>query len=173
MKRPRLVACDTMNYWIESKRAALMKLLSMIDLLIINDEEARQLAGPWNLIHAAKRILGWGPRALVIKRGEAGALLVGARSIFCAPAYPVDDVLDPTGAGDSFAGGLMGYLAASGATGDAALRKAVIYGSSMASFNVTSFGPERLGSLTFPEIESRYREFQKLVSFEDAPEKRP
>lgn len=169
VKRPRLVACDTMNYWIENKRPALLRLLSMVDLMIINDEEARQLAGEWSLIQAARRILGWGPKALVVKRGEYGALLFGPKTIFCAPAYPVENVLDPTGAGDSFAGGLMGYLAATGATGDSALRKAVVYGSSLASFDVTGFGPEQLGDLTYPEIESRYREFHRLVHFEDAP----
>jgi len=167
MKRPKLVACDTMDYWIQNTRESLLKTLSMIDLLIINDAETRQLADEPNLFRAARQILTLGPKMLVIKRGEYGALLFNSSSIFWAPAFPVEDVLDPTGAGDSFAGGLMGYLAASGACDDAALRKAVIFGSVMASFSVMNFGPEKLGDLTFPEIESRYREFYKLAFFED------
>ena len=167
VKRPRLVACDTMNYWIQNKRDALLKTLSMVDLLIINDAETRQLADQANLIQAAKRILTWGPKTLVIKRGEYGALLFHAGSVFNAPAYPVEDVVDPTGAGDSFAGGLVGYLAASRASDESALRRAVVFGSAMASFNVTGFGPGRLADLTYPEIESRYREFRKLVFFDD------
>ena len=139
----------------------------MIDLLIINDEETRQLAENQNLMQAARRILSWGPKMLVIKRGEFGALMLDAHSVFCLPAYPVENVLDPTGAGDSFAGGLLGYLAATGAWGNMAMRKAIVYGSSMASFNVTGFGPEQLGDLTYPEVEARYREFRKLVFFED------
>jgi sugar/nucleoside kinase (ribokinase family) len=167
VRRPRLVACDTMNYWIQNKRDALLKTLTMVDLLIINDAETLQLAEQPNLIQAAKRVLGWGPKILVIKRGEYGALLFNAGSVFSVPAYPVEDVVDPTGAGDSFAGGLVGYLAVSGASGDAAMRKAVVFGSAMASFNVTGFGPGRLTELTYPEIVQRYREFRKLVLFED------
>jgi sugar/nucleoside kinase (ribokinase family) len=167
MRSPKLVACDTMNYWIKNKRDSLMRTLSMIDLLIINDEETRQLAENQNLMQAARRILSWGPKMLVIKRGEFGALMLDAHSVFCLPAYPVENVLDPTGAGDSFAGGLLGYLAATGASGNMAMRKAIVYGSSMASFNVTGFGPEQLGDLTYPEVEARYREFRKLVFFED------
>jgi sugar/nucleoside kinase (ribokinase family) len=167
MKRPKLVACDTMNYWIESKRAELLKTLAKVDLLIINDEESRQLAKEQNLIRAARLILSLGPKALVIKRGEYGALMLNSTSIFSAPAFPVEEVMDPTGAGDSFAGGMMGYLAASGSCDDAALRKAVIFGSVMASYSVMGFGPQHLGDLTFPEIESRYRDFHKLAFFED------
>jgi sugar/nucleoside kinase (ribokinase family) len=167
MKSPKFVACDTMNYWIESKRQSLMKTLSMIDLLIINDEETKQLAEEPNLIRAAQRILTWGPKVLVVKRGEYGAIMFGADAIFTIPAFPVEEVLDPTGAGDSFAGGLMGYLAAAGVHDDTALRKAVVFGSVMASFNVMDFGPGILGNLTYPEIESRYREFRKLSIFED------
>jgi sugar/nucleoside kinase (ribokinase family) len=167
VKRPKLVACDTMNYWIQNKREALLKTLSMVDLLLINDAEALQLAEQPSLLQAARRILTWGPNMLVIKRGEYGALLFNSGSIFSLPAYPVEDVVDPTGAGDSFAGGLMGYLAASGASGDPVMRKAVVFGSAMASFDVTGFGPGRLGDLTYPEIEARYREFRKLVFFDD------
>jgi sugar/nucleoside kinase (ribokinase family) len=172
MERPRLVACDTMNYWIENKHEALLKTLAVIDLLVINDGEAKQLAGETNLIRAARRILDWGPKVLVVKRGEYGALMFHANSVFGVPAFPVEDVMDPTGAGDSFAGGLMGYLANVDAWHDAALRKAVVYGSVMASFNVTEFGPRQLGDLTYTEIESRYQEFRKLASFDASPDAR-
>jgi sugar/nucleoside kinase (ribokinase family) len=171
MSRPKLVACDTMNYWIENKRDSLVKTLSLVDLLVINDSETRQLANDPNLIRAARKILSMGPRILVIKRGEYGVLMFSAQSIFGMPAYPVEDVLDPTGAGDSFAGGLMGYLAASGSWDDVSMRRAVVFGSVMASFNVTDFGPAHLGNLTFTEIETRYREFRKLAHFEDILEK--
>ncbi len=167
MKRPKLVACDTMNYWISTARESLLQTLAKIDLLIINDGEARQLSGESNLVRAARIIRGMGPKALVIKRGEHGALLFNANSVFSAAAYPLEEVADPTGAGDSFAGGLMGYLAATDSADDAALRKAVVFGSVMASFNVMDFGPRKLGDLTFPEIEARFREFHKLSFFED------
>jgi sugar/nucleoside kinase (ribokinase family) len=167
MNRPKLIACDTMNYWIENKRESLVKTLSMIDLLVINDAETKQLAGESNLIRAAQKILSMGPKTLVIKRGEYGVLMFSPKSVFGIPAYPLENVLDPTGAGDSFAGGLMGCLAASKTNDDAALRKAVVFGSTMASFNVTDFGPNRLVSLTRPEIESRFREFRNLANFED------
>ena len=114
VQKPRLIACDTMNYWIENTRESLLKTLAKIDLLIINDSEARQLSGESNIILAARKILGMGPRTLVVKRGEYGALMFNSKSIFSVPALPMEEVLDPTGAGDSFAGGLMGYLAASG-----------------------------------------------------------
>jgi sugar/nucleoside kinase (ribokinase family) len=171
MSRPKLVACDTMNYWIENKRDSLVKTLSLVDLLVINDSETRELADDPNLIRAARKILSIGPKTLVIKRGEYGVLMFSGQSIFGIPAYPVEDVLDPTGAGDSFAGGLMGYLAASGNWEDSSLRRAVVFGSVMASFNVSDFGPARLGNLTFPEIEARYREFRKIAHFEDIMEK--
>jgi sugar/nucleoside kinase (ribokinase family) len=167
MKRPKLVACDTMNYWIEKKRNELLRTLAQIDLLVINDAESRQLACEPNLFLAAKHILALGPKILVIKRGEFGVLMFNSKSVFSAPAFPVEDVMDPTGAGDSFAGGLMGYLAASGTCDDAALRKAIIFGSVMASFNVMDFGPQRLEELTFPEIQSRYHEFREITHFED------
>ena len=167
MKHPRMVACDTMNFWITNKKEALLKTLARTDLLLINDSEARQLAGESNLILAARRILAWGPKTLVIKRGECGALLFGACSIFSVPAFPVENVVDPTGAGDAFAGGMMGYLAASGASDEAAMRKAVAFGTVMASLSVMNFGPQQLGDLTFPEIESRYREFRKITVFDE------
>jgi sugar/nucleoside kinase (ribokinase family) len=167
VNRPRLIACDTMNYWIENTRDALLKTISMIDLLVINDSEAKQLSGEANIIQAARKVIGMGPKILVVKRGEYGALLFNAKSVFSVPALLMEEVLDPTGAGDSFAGGMMGYLAASGSSDDAALRKAVVFGSVMASFNVMDFGPKRLGSLTFTEIAARYREFYRLAHFDD------
>jgi sugar/nucleoside kinase (ribokinase family) len=145
----------------------------LIDLLVINDSEARELANEANLIRAARRILSWGPKTLVIKRGEYGACMFGSESIFIVPAFPVEEVLDPTGAGDSFAGGMMGYLAATGLHDDAAIRRAVVFGSVMASFNVMDFGPHSLSNLTYPEIVSRYREFRKICFFEDMLLKTP
>ena len=171
MKRPKVVACDTMNYWIENKRESLLKTLALVDVLVINDAETRQLADEPNLIRAARRILSWGPRQLVIKRGEYGVFMIGEESIFIVPAFPVEEVLDPTGAGDSFAGGFMGYLAAARVHDDAAMRRAVVFGSVMASFNVMDFGPRVLGDLTYPEIQARYREFRKISFFEDLSEK--
>jgi sugar/nucleoside kinase (ribokinase family) len=173
VKNPKLVACDTMNYWIENTREALLKTLHKTNLLIINDSEARELANELNIVHAANKILAMGPGVLVVKRGEYGALMFNGKSIFSVPAFPIEEVMDPTGAGDSFAGGLMGYIAATGATDDAALRKAVVFGSVMASFNVMDFGPKRLEALTFPEIESRYREFHRLAFFEDCAQSFP
>jgi sugar/nucleoside kinase (ribokinase family) len=167
MKRPKLVACDTMNYWIEKKRSSLLQTLSMVDLLVINDAETRQLANEPNLIRAARRVLAMGPKLLVVKRGEYGVLMFSGKSIFAAPAFPVEEVLDPTGAGDSFAGGLMGYLATAGKHDDTDVRRAVVFGSVMASFNVMDFGPRVLADLMYPEIEARYRELRKISFFED------
>jgi sugar/nucleoside kinase (ribokinase family) len=171
VKRPKLIACDTMNYWIQNTRATLLKTLPKIYLLIINDSETRQLANESNLIRAARKVLAMGPKNLVIKRGEYGALMFNTKSIFSVPALPMEEVMDPTGAGDSFAGGMIGYLAASGLTDDSAMRKAVVFGSVMASFNVMDFGLQRLGTLTYPEIESRYREFYRLSHFENIGER--
>jgi sugar/nucleoside kinase (ribokinase family) len=167
MDHPKFVACDTMNMWIENKRDSLLRTIKRIDLLVINDEEARILTGSLNVLDAAKRILAMGPKKIVIKRGEYGAMLFGPRTIFSVPAFPVENVCDPTGAGDSFAGGLMGYLANVATDDEISMRKAVVYGSVMASFNVTDFGAQRLGELTFAEIEARYREFCKITLFED------
>ncbi len=167
MERPKVVACDTMNYWITSKPDALRKTLARVDILLINDAETRQLAREPNLLRAAHVILDWGPKTLVIKRGEYGALMIDSKSAFGAPAFPLEEVVDPTGAGDSFAGGFVGYLAATHSSDQAALRKAVVFGSVMASFNVSEFGPRRLAALTFAEIEARFREFRELTHFED------
>jgi sugar/nucleoside kinase (ribokinase family) len=167
MEQPKLIACDTMNYWINNKLESLRRMLSRVDILLINDAETRQLAGEANLMRAAKIILSWGPKTLVIKRGEYGALMIDGNSAFGAPAFPLEEVVDPTGAGDSFAGGFIGYLAASRSSDAAAMRRAVVFGSVMASFDVSEFGPRRLASLTYAEIEARFREFRKLTHFDD------
>lgn len=166
VKRPRLIACDTMNFWIGGKRDALVRTLGQVDILIINEGETRQLANEPNLIKAARAILALGPRTLVVKRGEYGVLVFGEHSIFSTPAYPLEEVFDPTGAGDTFAGGFIGYLAATGNFSDAAIRKATVFGSVMASFTVEDFSLDRLRSVTWQDIEDRFRRFQALTSFE-------
>ena len=163
--RPKLVAVDTMNYWIERTPAELRETLRHTQVLMINDAETRQLASEHNLLRAARRIFRMGPRTLVIKRGESGALLVHGDSIFAVPAFPLHEVQDPTGAGDSFAGGFMGYLAAVDRIHDAALRRAVVYGSVMGSFAVERFGLDRLRTLTRKEIDVRARRFWRLTRF--------
>jgi sugar/nucleoside kinase (ribokinase family) len=167
VRHPRLVAADTMNYWIARKPESLRETLRLVDVLIINDAETRQLAGEPNLVQAARKIVGWGPGVLIIKRGEYGALMCTERGWFAAPALPLEAVLDPTGAGDCFAGGCVGYLDGAGAHDDATLRKAIITGSVMASFEVEAFSLDRLRRLTQREIEERYREFKRLAHFED------
>jgi sugar/nucleoside kinase (ribokinase family) len=167
VQRPQWVVCDTMNFWIEKKREALLKTLKGVNILIINDGEARQLAQEPNLVKAARRILDWGPQTLIVKRGEYGAVMFNGSRIFSAPGYPLEMVFDPTGAGDSFAGGFMGCLARSGNFKDQGIRQAVIYGSVMASFNVESFSLDRLRQLTPRAIQARYREFKRLTHFED------
>ncbi|HHL40453.1 MAG TPA: sugar kinase [Deltaproteobacteria bacterium] len=164
---PRLIACDTMNFWIEGKPRALRELLRRVDLFVINESEARELASEASLVKAARAILDMGPSTLVIKRGEYGALMFNGGSVFSAPAYPLEDIYDPTGAGDSFAGGLMGNIARTGDLSESGIRKSIIYGSVMASFNVESFSLERLGSLTDSDIDERFREFKRLTHFED------
>jgi sugar/nucleoside kinase (ribokinase family) len=166
--RPRLVALDTMNFWIKGKREALMRVLREVDLITINDGEARQLAEEPNLIKAARKIAALGPRTVVVKRGEYGALLLDGDQFFVVPAYPLEGVFDPTGAGDTFAGGLMGYVAFRDRTDSATLRRAMVYGSVMASFTVEDFSLNRLGSLDTREIERRYKEFEDLMRLEHA-----
>ncbi|MBI5827841.1 MAG: sugar kinase [Deltaproteobacteria bacterium] len=166
VRNPKFIACDTMNFWIEGKPEALRRLLKKVDLFVINEGEARQLAGEASLVKAARSILKEGPKTLIIKRGEYGALMFNGGSIFSAPAYPLEDIYDPTGAGDSFAGGLMGYLANTGDTSEASIRKAIIFGSVMASFNVEAFSLERLSSLSLEQIRARYAEFKWLTHFE-------
>ena len=167
VKRPKLVACDTMNYWIASKPDELMRMLKEVDLLTINEAEIRQLAGEASLIKAAKSVQAMGPKTIVVKQGSYGALMFNGHSLFSAPAYPLESVFDPTGAGDTFAGGFMGYLASTMNFTEASMRKAVIFGSVMASLNVESFSLDRLRSLDYREIEGRYREFKSLTHFED------
>jgi len=163
---PRLVACDTMNFWIEGKREALIETFGMVDMVIINEGEVRELAGETNILKAARKILGMGPKTLVVKRGEYGALLIRSDTVFSAPGLPIEDIFDPTGAGDSFAGGFMGYLSRSGDLSESALRRAVVYGSVMASFNVESFSFDRMRDLGRAEIDARYREFSELAHFD-------
>ncbi len=167
VKGPRFVACDTMNFWIEGKPDALRKLLKRVDLFVINEGEAREFSGEASLVKAARKILDNGPKTLIVKRGEYGALMFNGGTVFSAPAYPLEDIFDPTGAGDTFAGGLMGYLANSGDVSGENLRKAIIFGSVMASFNVEAFSLERLNTLTHEEIRKRYSEFKQLTRFED------
>jgi len=162
---PNLVAMDTMNYWIEGSNADLRETLKHVDVLMINDSETRQLSSEYNLLRAAKRIFKMGPSALVVKRGEYGAMMVDRRGVFCIPGFPLEEPHDPTGAGDSFAGGFMGYLAGAGNTNDASLRRAMVYGSVLGSFTVERFGLDRLLKLRKPEIHARARHFAKLTQF--------
>ncbi len=164
-KRPAVVALDTMNYWIERTNAELRETLKHVDILMINDSETRQLSSEHNLLRAAKHIFKMGPSTLVVKRGEYGAMLVDKRGVFCVPAFPLEEPHDPTGAGDSFAGGFMGYLAGAGQKNDAALRRAMVYGSVMGSFTVEKFGLDRLRHLKRNEIHARARHFAKLTQF--------
>jgi sugar/nucleoside kinase (ribokinase family) len=164
----RLVAADTMNYWINNTPAELAEMLKHIDILVINDAEAREIAKEANLVRAARRILSMGPSRLVVKRGEYGAAMFTRESYFATPAYPLEEVFDPTGAGDSFAGGFMGYLAATNAVNEAAFRRGIIYGSVMASFNVEEFGCERMRRLTHNDINARFRELRVFSNFEEA-----
>ncbi|MBC7790069.1 MAG: sugar kinase [Anaerolineae bacterium] len=166
VERPRLVACDTMNFWIESRRPELLDLLEHVDLITLNDGEARQLTEQSNLVKAARWILARGPRHVVIKKGEHGAFMFTESTVFFAPAYPLENVFDPTGAGDAFAGGFMGYLARTGDLSEPNLRRAVIYGSAMGSFAVEQFSISRLLDLTHKEIDQRVRDFHRLVSFD-------
>ena len=164
-KRPKIAALDTMNYWIERSNDELRETLKHVDILMINDAETRQLSSEHNLLRAARHIFKLGPKTLVVKRGEYGAMLVDKRGVFCVPAFPLEEPHDPTGAGDSFAGGFMGYLAGAGQETDAALRRAMVYGSVLGSFAVEKFGLERLLSLKPAEIHARARHFAKLTQF--------
>src|SRR5215213_7782937 len=164
-----LVALDTMNMWIDITRDSLLAAIERVNVVIINDAEARQLAGEPNLIKAARKILSWGPRALIVKRGEYGAALFTPETYFAIPAYPLEGVFDPTGAGDTFAGGFMGYMASQETLDEAAMRRAMIFGSVMASFNVEEFGTERVQRLTHDEINERFRAFRRMTHFEEIP----
>lgn len=167
VKKPDLVACDTMNFWIEGKRESLLETLKLVDILLINDGEARELSGEPNLVKAANVIHSMGPKTLIIKQGEYGALMFKDGKIFSAPAYPLESVFDPTGAGDCFAGGFMGYLSNTMNFEESNIRKAIIFGSVMASYNVEAFSLDRIRSLDYSEIEQRYKEFKRLTHFED------
>ncbi len=165
-ERPKLIAMDTMNFWMDIALDNLMKVIGMVDLLIVNDEEARQLTNEYSLVKAAQKIRTFGPKYLIIKKGEHGALLFHENKVFYAPALPLEEVFDPTGAGDTFAGGFMGYLTKTQDLSFENMKRAVIFGSAMASFCVEKFGPQRLKELTQEEIEERVEVFVELVDFE-------
>ncbi len=167
-KRPRLIGLDTMNFWMDNALDSLKDVLEKIDVLIVNDEEARQLSGEYSLVKAADLILNMGPTTLVVKKGEHGALLFKDGEIFFAPALPLAEVVDPTGAGDTFAGGFMGYLAKTDDVSFENMKRAIIYGSAMASFCVEKFSIERLVGLTNEEIKDRIARFVQLVNFDAA-----
>ncbi|MDO8999235.1 MAG: PfkB family carbohydrate kinase [Bacteroidota bacterium] len=167
-KRPKLIVLDTMNFWMDIAMDELKKTIAMIDVLTINDSEARQLSGEYSLVKAAQKILAMGPTVLVIKKGEHGALLFNKKEVFFAPALPLEDVYDPTGAGDSFAGGFIGYLAKTQDISFENMKRAIIFGSAMASFTVEKFGTERLIGLSQSEVDERVQEFIDLVQFDIA-----
>ncbi|HEY0544593.1 MAG TPA: PfkB family carbohydrate kinase [Pyrinomonadaceae bacterium] len=169
LKDAELVALDTMNMWINETRESLLETIKGVNVVIINDAEARMLADEPNLVKAARKILSWGPSALVVKRGEYGAALFTPETYFAIPAYPLESVFDPTGAGDTFAGGFMGYLASCEKLDEAAMRRAMIFGSVMASFNVEEFGTERVQRLTHEEINERFKLFKQMTHFEAIP----
>jgi sugar/nucleoside kinase (ribokinase family) len=168
-EKAEFVAMDTMNYWISSVKDELLETVKAVDCIIINDAEARQLTDEPNIHKAAKAIMDMGLRAVVIKRGEYGATLFTPTSFFSTPAYPLESVFDPTGAGDTFAGGFMGYIAAQKEINDDTLRRACVYGSVMASFNVEKFGTERVDGLDYPEINQRFKDFKRMTHFDDIP----
>jgi len=165
-KRPKLVVLDTMNYWMDNTWDELIEVLKKIDVITINDEEARQLSGEYSLVKAAQRIAKFGPKYVVIKKGEHGALLFHEGNIFFAPALPLEEVFDPTGAGDTFAGGFIGYLASTKDISFENMKNALIYGSNLASFSVEKFGTRRMEYLTSKEIQKRLRQFKELTQFE-------
>jgi sugar/nucleoside kinase (ribokinase family) len=166
VEAPKLVACDTMNFWIAGQPDELRRTLKRVDVLLVNDAEARELSGEWNIVKAARAIRAMGPSTLVIKKGEHGVLMFGSDGSFAAPAYPLEDVFDPTGAGDTFGGGFLGYLASRGRLDDETLRRAIIMGSTLASFCVEAFSLDRLLRLTRAEIDERFRLFKRLTHFE-------
>jgi sugar/nucleoside kinase (ribokinase family) len=165
IRRMKLVVCDTMDHWIRESAADLRKVLQRIEMLVLNDSEARLLSGYNNIVQAARAILRMGPKMVLIKRGEYGVLQFSDSTVFATPAYPLEEVFDPTGAGDSFAGGFMGQLARSGDLSQGGLRRAIVYGSVVASFTVEDFGVKRLTDLSLPQIEERYQRFVQLTDF--------
>jgi sugar/nucleoside kinase (ribokinase family) len=160
---PELVVCDTMNYWIQGKKAALLQLLSRVDVLMVNDSEARELSGDWNIHRAGRWILRHGPKRVVIKQGEHGALLIEPRRTFYVPAYPLENVFDPTGAGDAFAGGFMAYLARTRSVAEDNVRRAMVYGAAMGSYAVEQFGIRGFDRITLADVEQRVQAFQDLT----------
>jgi len=169
VKAPKLVAADTMNFWINGSRPALLKTLARVNLLFVNDTEARLLSGEHNILRAARAILAMGPQRVIIKRGEYGALLVEKEHVFACPAMPLADVFDPTGAGDTFAGGFMGTLATAKRLDSDVLRRAMVMGSVMASFTVEKFSLERLKEISRADLQARFSEFKRLTHFDDLP----
>jgi sugar/nucleoside kinase (ribokinase family) len=167
IERPRMVICDTMNYWIEGKNRELLETLKRIDILILNESEARLLSKEPNLIKAARVIRGMGPKIVIVKKGEHGALLITETTVFSAPAYPMENIFDPTGAGDAFAGGFVGWLGRTDDLSEENLKRAVIYGSALASFCVEKFGVDGLKDLTYLRIKDRFRAFRELSRFEE------
>ena len=165
-KRPKLIVMDTMNFWMDSAMDELKKTIAMVDVLAINDAEARQLSGEYSLVKAAQKILEMGAKYLIIKKGEHGALLFNKQQVFFAPALPLEDVFDPTGAGDTFAGGFIGYLAQTEDISFENMKRAIIFGSAMASFCVEKFGTEKLIGLTQEQVSERVQEFIDLVQFD-------
>lgn len=166
IRQPKFVACDTMNFWIQGKRTAVLSLLKHVDVLLVNDSEVRELSGDWHIIRAARWVMKHGPKLVVVKKGEHGAVLVEKDRIFYVPAYPLDDVFDPTGAGDSFAGGFMAYLAGTNDLSSASLRRAMVYGSAMGSFAVERFSITRFEEITLADVRARVRAYHDLVHFE-------
>lgn len=166
-KRPKLIAIDTMNFWMDVALEDLMEVLKLVDVISINDEEARQLSGEHSLVKAARKIMTFGPKTVIIKKGEHGALLFQEKRMFYAPALPLEDVFDPTGAGDTFVGGFIGYLAKHNDTSFAAMKKGILYGSALASYCVEAFGTRKLETLTVEDVEARYKAFIELVSVEE------
>jgi sugar/nucleoside kinase (ribokinase family) len=166
VERPRVVACDTMNFWIGGKLEELRRTLSKVQILLVNDAEARELSGEWNLVKAVRAIRAMGPQTVVVKKGEHGVVMWNGDQCFAAPAFPLETVFDPTGAGDTFAGGFLGYLAGTKDGGDETLRRAIVMGSTLASFCVEAFSLDRLLTLTRDEIDARYRLFHRLTHFE-------
>lgn len=166
VKNPTLTVCDTMNFWIEYKKDSLLEVLKRVDVVFMNDAEVRQLCGTFSLVKAAHQIRELGPSVVIVKKGEHGAVMVSDGTYFAAPSYPLEEVIDPTGAGDSFAGGFIGYVASTDDISEGNLRKATVYGSTLASFNVQDFSLKRLSSLTLKDISARYCEFQDIAHFE-------
>lgn len=165
MKKPKLIVCDTMNFWIDHKKPELVEVLKHVDIVLLNEGEARQLCNTPNLLKAAKMILNYGVKYVIIKKGEHGAILFSKDSMFIAPAFPMEDIIDPTGAGDSFAGGFMSFIDKQKKVNDRVLRQAVAYAAVIASFNVQNFGTEGLAHVTYPDIKMRYKKLYQMVQF--------